>query len=711
MMMKRFVKGLVSEKPARGVFYWKMLTAYLLLLFVPVIFMETVNFTSVKKSTLESLQHVFDREGTKQLDFLEEQLNVLQKVTFNSRLTSYFYGPFEEHNYPGAVLDISKYLNDQSPWLTFYSGICYYNMEKGIAVTAGGTIDETHFMKNYLQFYRPVSLKEDKLVFAEARNHQLKEDQLVMITPLERGVSCLIFTVNKDMLGNMLTIPNGTHDGAVDLYYGDQLIYSSNRSSEHGSGAEKAQTSFFRDKEKQFTVTSSSFKLDWHFPESVYTEAIFQSIWKQFVVVFLVIAIGGYMIYQFMERNYKPLKKIIRNLADKMPNQGNEETPRDEVKYLDMVLGELLYSKQFLEESNLELKREQLLYQLLCSHIENGSILYEECLKCGIRVDGRSFLCLYLEESRDMEGEAGYEYLTERLPSENPSIYVYSAYYTETSFLFLITSDLECEEFEKVMRQKVPFFSQSRFGRVVDRVDQICDSYCSLQTDHTAKKEPDHDFYPKTSMAVLRDAVEGEQLAKMGLAVQSIREAMERASVPVAIMIYLEACEIIAGESQAISPLFEMVQTKEDCQTILSNQLTLLYKKFRMESVMTTSDQIQKEDSAGNWKRDICEIRDYIEAHCMEKTFSIKAMAAEIGTTPSNLSHYFKKCTGQNISKYIDSVRMKRALELLNGSMRIVDVAEELGYNSTSVFIETFKRVCGITPSQYRQEKNQKQDI
>lgn len=709
-MMKRFANMRVLSKPARGVFYWKMLTAYLLLLFVPVIFMETVNFTSAKKSTLESLQHVFDREGTKQLDFLEEQLNVLQKVTFNSRLTSFFYDPFEEKNYPGAVIDISKYLNDQSPWLTFYSGICYYNMEKGIAVTEGGTIDETYFMNNYLQFYEPVSLKEDKLVFTDARNHQLKEDQLVIITPLERGVSCLIFTVNKDMLGNMLTIPNGTHGGAVDLYYGDQLIYSSSRSSENENGAGKQQASFFRDKEKQFTVASSSFKLDWHFPESVYTEAIFQSIWKQFVVVFLVIAIGGYMIYQFMERNYKPLKRIIRNLADKMPKQGNGEVPRDEVEYLDMVLGELLYSKQFLEESNLELKREQLLYQLLCSHIQNGSILYEECLKCGIRIDGRSFLCLYLEEPGNMEGEAGYVYLTERLPAENPAIYVYSAYYTESSFIFLITSDLEREDLEKVMRQKVSSFSQSRFGRVVDRVDQICDSYCSLQTDHTAKKELNSDFYPRTSMAVLRDSVEGEQLAKMGLAVQSIKEAMEKAPVSAAIMMYLEACEIIEGESQAISSVVELVQTKEDGQSILSNQLTLLYKKFRMESVMI-SDDIRKEDSSGNWKRDICEIRDYIEAHCREKTFSIKAMAAEIGTTPSNLSHYFKKYTGQNISKYIDSVRMKRAMELLNGSLRIVDVAEVLGYNSTSVFIETFKRVCGITPSQYRQEKNQRQDI
>ncbi|MEY8352647.1 AraC family transcriptional regulator [Lachnospiraceae bacterium 54-53] len=702
---------MIKRMRGRGL-YWRMLTAYLLLLFLPVIFMETVNYISVRKNTLNSLEHLFYTEGTKQLDFLEEQINTLQKVTYSARLSSCFYDPFEDKNYPRAVLDVAGYLNDQSPWLTFYSGIFYYNMEKGIVITAKGTIYEENFMNNYLKLYQPVSMKDDQLVFADARN-QLNKEEMAIIVPLEQEVSCLIFTVDKSVLESMLTIPGGNHQGAVDLYYGDRLIYSSGSASDSGVGR-------MTGKDRQLTIESSLFKLDWHFPESVYTEAIYRSIWKQFAVVFLVIAAGVYMIYKFMEHNYKPLKEIVRNLADKLPHKGKDEVPADEVQYLDMVLGELLYSKQFLEESNQELKKEQLLYQLLCSHIQNGSILYNECLKCGIHVDGRSFLCLYMEESGEKSGENFYEYFTEKLPANNPEIFVYSTYYTESSFIFLIASDMECRELDRFIRQNVSafLFSKTIFGQVVDSADQIHDSYYSLQTDDSGKMKQNGtlerddlaDFYPKTSMSLLRDAVEGEQLAKMGLAVQGIREAIEKAPVSAAMMIYLEASDIIAEQKLSVPSVIEMAQTKENCRNIFSDQLTMLYKRFRMESVMMPGDS-RKGETGGIWQRDIHIILNYIEEHCGEKTFSIKSMAAETGTSPSNLSHYFKKCTGQNISKYIDSVRMKRAVNLLEGSSRIADVAEELGYNSTSVFIETFKRVCGITPSQYRQEKNQLESI
>ena len=43
---------------------------------------------------------------------------------------------------------------------------------------------------------------------------------------------------------------------------------------------------------------------------------------------------------------------------------------------------------------------------------------------------------------------------------------------------------------------------------------------------------------------------------------------------------------------------------------------------------------------------------------------------------------------------------------MLRSGKTIVSVSESLGYNSVSVFIETFKRVSGTTPGQYRQEQD-----
>jgi AraC-like DNA-binding protein len=40
-------------------------------------------------------------------------------------------------------------------------------------------------------------------------------------------------------------------------------------------------------------------------------------------------------------------------------------------------------------------------------------------------------------------------------------------------------------------------------------------------------------------------------------------------------------------------------------------------------------------------------------------------MAMNFHTSPSNLSHFFKKSTGQTISHFIDDMKVKRAEQLL----------------------------------------------
>lgn len=173
-----------------------------------------------------------------------------------------------------------------------------------------------------------------------------------------------------------------------------------------------------------------------------------------------------------------------------------------------------------------------MLYQLLCSHIQKGSVIYEKCLLNGIRVDRNSFICLYPEESG--EEAKWYTYLTEELIHQADNLDVYSTYYTESGFLFLVTS--------------------------VMNADQIHDSYRSLQADQTSKPtitdnvSPDYaTIYPKTALAALQEAAEGEQFEKMGLALQDIRETIEKAPVSTAVTAYLEAVNIFTSVVMPLS--------------------------------------------------------------------------------------------------------------------------------------------------------------
>lgn len=432
----------------RSNYYWRMLLAYLILLLFPVGFMETVNFFYTRETTLESLNSFFKNEGHKQLGVLEEQFVVLQKVAGQAKMTRYFYEPFAGQHYPIAVLDIRTNFAEQSAWLSFFSSIYYYNEDEGKGIFSNGMMTREWLEENFVFEKQDVleQFEAGDYRVTELMNHAAGKEQIAFITPLEikngRNVSFLIFIIDRDRLKNMLSIPQQYQGGNVDLYFNDELIYSSDRRRE---ALEEKETMLL-------SVEEGVFRLVWRIPHSAYTEALFSNIWKQFIMVFAALAVGLFLIYKFMEHNYKPLRILVKNLSEKMElGEDSAAESKDEVEYIDMMMGNLLYSKQFLEESNQAIKREQLLYQLLCSHIQQGSVIYQECVLNHIRVDRTHFICLYLEEQQ--EEARGYRYLTETLEQENGDISVYSTYYTDFSFIFLIAADMKEEQLLSLLRK------------------------------------------------------------------------------------------------------------------------------------------------------------------------------------------------------------------------------------------------------------------
>ncbi|MEX1030181.1 MAG: response regulator [Paenibacillaceae bacterium] len=82
----------------------------------------------------------------------------------------------------------------------------------------------------------------------------------------------------------------------------------------------------------------------------------------------------------------------------------------------------------------------------------------------------------------------------------------------------------------------------------------------------------------------------------------------------------------------------------------------------------------------------------------------VEYLASQVFLSPSYLSFLFKKITGQNVVKYITSVRMKQAKELLlESTLKVVDIARKVGYTNVSYFNLMFKQDVGLTPIQYRE--------
>ncbi len=94
--------------------------------------------------------------------------------------------------------------------------------------------------------------------------------------------------------------------------------------------------------------------------------------------------------------------------------------------------------------------------------------------------------------------------------------------------------------------------------------------------------------------------------------------------------------------------------------------------------------------------------RRYIEEHSAEK-FSLQAVAGALYVNGSYLLRIFKARTGSTLLQYHNAVRCEKAKALLaQGDKSVSQAGEETGFVSSAHFSHVFKKITGMTPTQYR---------
>lgn len=92
----------------------------------------------------------------------------------------------------------------------------------------------------------------------------------------------------------------------------------------------------------------------------------------------------------------------------------------------------------------------------------------------------------------------------------------------------------------------------------------------------------------------------------------------------------------------------------------------------------------------------------YVEAHSAEK-FSLQAIADALFVNGSYLLRVFKAHNGHTLLWYHNHVRCEKAKALLaEGNSTISQAGEEAGFVSSAHFSHVFKKMTGVTPTEYR---------
>lgn len=93
---------------------------------------------------------------------------------------------------------------------------------------------------------------------------------------------------------------------------------------------------------------------------------------------------------------------------------------------------------------------------------------------------------------------------------------------------------------------------------------------------------------------------------------------------------------------------------------------------------------------------------DYIRKE-YRGNLTLNTLAQELGVNPSYLSRLLKKETGKNFVDILTECRISQGKYLLEqpGS-KVIEVCEQVGYSDYTYFYQVFKRIEGISPSEYK---------
>ena len=105
----------------------------------------------------------------------------------------------------------------------------------------------------------------------------------------------------------------------------------------------------------------------------------------------------------------------------------------------------------------------------------------------------------------------------------------------------------------------------------------------------------------------------------------------------------------------------------------------------------------------GDKSKYVLEAMAYIGEHYHEPNIGVAAIAQHLGISEGHLSHTFKKETDYTLLNYLTRYRIHRAMELLRDCrLKVYEGAEQVGYRDIAYFSATFKKLVGMSPSEYQ---------
>jgi two-component system response regulator YesN len=98
----------------------------------------------------------------------------------------------------------------------------------------------------------------------------------------------------------------------------------------------------------------------------------------------------------------------------------------------------------------------------------------------------------------------------------------------------------------------------------------------------------------------------------------------------------------------------------------------------------------------------IHQLKQYIMEHS-HQDITLDALAKKVGLSPIYLSKMFKEKQGVNYIDFLTECRIEKAKKLMGVPEKsIKEITFEVGYHDPNYFSKVFKKMCSMSPKEYR---------
>ena len=643
---------------------------------------------------------------------IDKKFNFLNMTIYDFKTSKefndYFFEKNKLHNKQYKKLKLFDELKKTN---TIYGIIgCSINIIDGnenIVFTSTGTIDKIEYLKGFSKFLNDENRKRVILKDKEKINIIFKDDNLF----------------DRDDIFWLVSLNENDFFSEIKLELDNWYITNKDKLINLGDSNKRLSLSDIEKKKRAKTfIIPYFYEKIIYIPPRINIESIFFNEILKITFIFGILSLLGYLIKYFV---VKPIKKLAINLG--YMNDINEK----ELEYIEHKIQEINLKNKDLEykisDMRVYQKRKKIKDYLIGLTEKLGIVALEDAKILKIKKYRVIIMEIFDIDSVDnifnkfnLSKELMMKYFSEDVLCEEIDI-------DYKSIAFILEDTFTTEELQEIFNCIVTHIERNYSLRFTAAITKGYEDMGDLpQAYRAAKKLLDYKFVFKEKKVIFEELLDDENMNKYYYPIELEAKLILRT---------LSSNEL--SVRRTLDEIFDSKNSKEIDKKYLKEFTGLLYntlgrifiqlkemnkdidiKIFNAEEILQLS---QLEKIREKFEEKILEICKYTKVKESSDAESIKIKIEKfleenymVDISLDNLADYlghsfkytsvlFKKVMGDNFKNYLNVYRLEKAKEFMeyNKDLKIKELAELVGYNSSNTFIRIFRKYEGVSPGKY----------